>query len=79
MMDKKLCDKSSYVTLLTYNSKLANDMNRADVAEWSSVFRKHGHSNASALSYEAKSKPIRLLAIRSSNLLICAISDFIRP
>jgi len=40
MMDKKLYDKSSYVTLLTYNSKLANDMNRADVAEWSSVFRK---------------------------------------
>ncbi len=35
MMDKKLCDKSSYVTLLTYISKLANDMNRADVAEWS--------------------------------------------
>ena len=32
------------------------------------------HNNASALSTVAESKPIRPRAIRSSNLLICAIT-----
>ncbi len=48
-------------------------MKGADVAEWSFLLCLREHSNASALSLAAESKPIRLRAIRSSNLLICAL------
>ena len=58
--------------LLTYNSKLANDIKLLDCKVALLCSKQHEHNNASALSYKAKSKPIRLLAIRSPNLLICA-------
>jgi len=36
-----IVNMTGYLTicLLTYNSKLANDINRADVAEWSFVLK----------------------------------------
>jgi hypothetical protein len=62
--------------LLTNNSRYNHFNKGADVAEWSFHSNLWKHNNASALSLTTESKPIRPRAIRSSNLLICALQSY---